>query len=75
MNEFRSVLRRFGRLVLYGRFGDQGAGPGGHAGPGAPALSRGMVEHESAEQPKPARHPAWLVLEILLVTILVFFWL
>lgn len=63
MNELRSVLERFGRRVRYGRFGGTGRGPGD------------ATLNQGSEAPKPARNPAWLVLEILLITVLVFFWL
>ncbi len=67
MNELRSVLERFGRFVRSGRAGG--------TGPGDPALRQGPGEGDRSGQPEPARNPAWLLLEILLVTILVFFWL
>ena len=66
MNEIRSVLVRMGRLARPGSAG---------SGLGEPSPNEGMREDERPDLPESIRHPAWLVLEILFVTILVFFWL
>lgn len=69
MNDFRSVLVRMGLRARSGsvdgvdaRFGDS-------------SVNEDRPGDEKRNLSIPVRSPAWLVLEILLVAILVFFWL
>ena len=75
MNEIRSVLVRMGRLARPGGAGSGHDEASPNAGHGEPLPNEGMREDERPDLPESIRSPAWLVLEILFVTILVFFWL
>lgn len=69
MTEIRSILGRFGRLF----------GIGGSAASYNDlidvSLREEAAESDRKDLEKPDRRLAWLALEILLVTVLVFFWL
>ena len=69
MNEIRSVLVRIGLLARSGTI------EGSEARPGDPSLNEIVPGDKERDLSEAVRSPVWLVLEILLVTILVFFWL
>lgn len=68
MTEIRSILVRFGRLFGIG-------GAGSYTDLLDISLREEAAESDRKDLEKPDRRLAWLALEILLVTILVFFWL